>query len=468
MSTHHRMQAADALTNPVEGEVYWSWKKSSWYILTLGATVLLAPLTVSAGAAAVFAGLTVVTLCLGHTLGMHRRLIHQSFACPRWLEYVLVYCGVLVGIAGPFRIIYLHDIRDWSQRHPRCHPFFIHSQAWWVDFWQQLNCDIRLVNPPRFTIEPRVREDCFYRFLEATWRWQQLPLAIALYAIGGWGWVVWGVGVRLCVSLTGHWLVGYLAHNRGGRTWHIEGAAVQGFNVPGFALLTMGESWHNNHHAYPESARLGVRPGEWDVGWWVLRGLARCGLVTQVATPDTLPPRPERVEIGEGGDAAADAVRTGLTRAKRIALEVLGPAPLGVVVMLGAMALWGTAKTLARGDALRIDFAQDVLGLWVWFVMAYVVMGIPSVIFAGVMECAFARGLSPRSWWAVVLATSLGGIAGLAATSYAWANLATGWTAVAAFLATGLAVGFILGATIRWRSKPNASKQKTSRFGLLA
>lgn len=37
---------------------------------------------------------------------------------------------------------------------------------------------------------------------------------------------------------TGHWLVGYLAHNRGGRTWHIEVAAVQGF-----ALLTMGESW---------------------------------------------------------------------------------------------------------------------------------------------------------------------------------------------------------------------------------
>lgn len=42
---------------------------------------------------------------------------------------------------------------------------------------------------------------------------------------------------------TGHWLVGYLAHNRGGRTWHIEVAAVQGFNVPTFALLTMGESW---------------------------------------------------------------------------------------------------------------------------------------------------------------------------------------------------------------------------------
>jgi stearoyl-CoA desaturase (delta-9 desaturase) len=258
---------------------------------------VLAPLTVSVGAVLVSFVLTVVTLCLGHTLGMHRRLIHESFDCPLWLERGLVYLGVLVGIAGPFRIIYLHDLRDWSQRHPRCHAFFIHSQSWWRDGWEQLHCDIRLAHPPEFVIEPRVRDDRFYRFLEATWRWQQLPLAVVLYVLGGAGWVVWGIGVRLFVSLTGHWLVGYLAHNRGSRHWHIEGAAVQGFNVPGFALLTMGESWHNNHHAYPESARLGVKPGEWDPGWLVLRGLARAGLVWSIATPTTLPSRPERVML---------------------------------------------------------------------------------------------------------------------------------------------------------------------------
>jgi fatty-acid desaturase len=296
-TTHHRMQPADRFTNPVEGEVFWSWSKSLWFSAAAFATLVFAPLTASIGAVVVCFVLTVVTLCLGHTLGMHRRLIHQSYHCPPWLEYVFVYLGVLVGIAGPFRILYLHDIRDWSQRHPHCHAFFIHSQAWWVDCWQQLHCDIRLAHPPRFTVEPRVREDRFYRFLEATWRWQQVPLALALYAVGGWGWVVWGVGVRLCVALTGHWLVGYLAHNRGGRTWLIEGAAVQGFNVPGFALLTMGESWHNNHHAFPESARLGLGRGEWDVGWWVLRGIERIGLVTNIGTPETLPARAERVEL---------------------------------------------------------------------------------------------------------------------------------------------------------------------------
>lgn len=297
MSTHHRMQSVDPRTNPVEGTVRWNWSKSLWYSVSAAVALGVAPFVVTPGAVAAGFALTVLTLCLGHTVGMHRRLIHQSYECPLWLERTLVYLGVLVGIAGPFRIIYLHDIRDWSQRHPCCHAFFRHSEKWWIDFWQQLHCEVRLAHPPRFTIEPRVRDDRFYRWLEATWRWQQLPLALALYALGDWSWVVWGVGVRLFVSLTGHWLVGYLAHNRGARHWHIEGAAVQGYNVPGFALLTMGESWHNNHHAFPESARLGVGRGEWDPGWAALRLLERAGLVWNLATPATLPERRERVAL---------------------------------------------------------------------------------------------------------------------------------------------------------------------------
>ena len=99
-----------------------------------------------------------------------------------------------------------------------------------------------------------MQRDPVHRFMDATWMLQQLPLALVLFACGGWAYVVWGIAVRVSASITGHWLIGHFAHNGGPRNWHIEGAGVQGYNIPFTALLTMGENWHNNHHAFPEPA----------------------------------------------------------------------------------------------------------------------------------------------------------------------------------------------------------------------
>jgi stearoyl-CoA desaturase (delta-9 desaturase) len=60
----------------------------------------------------------------------------------------------------------------------------------------------------------------------------------------------------------------------------------------------MGEAWHNNHHAFPSSARLGLRDGEVDPGWWVLRMLQSVGLVCNVKTPETLPYRANLIPLG--------------------------------------------------------------------------------------------------------------------------------------------------------------------------
>ena len=76
--------------------------------------------------------------------------------------------------------------------------------------------------------------------------------------LGGLDWVVWGVFVRVAVSVTSHWVVTYFAHNPGPGRWIVRGAGVQASNLPGWGFLTHGECWHNNHHAFPESARLGI------------------------------------------------------------------------------------------------------------------------------------------------------------------------------------------------------------------
>jgi fatty-acid desaturase len=122
---------------------------------------------------------------------------------------------------------------------------------------------------------------------------QQLPLAALLYAIGGWGFVFWGVCARISAGVLGHWLIGHFAHNHGGMHYTVVGAAVQGRNIPLTSLLTMGECWHNNHHAFPGSARLGLLPGEWDPGWWTLTLLRKIGLVWEMRLPADLEARPE-------------------------------------------------------------------------------------------------------------------------------------------------------------------------------
>ena len=135
--------------------------------------------------------------------------------------------------------------------------------------------------------------------MERTWILQQLPLAVLLWLIGGWHWVLWGSCLRVAISVTGHWLIGYFAHNMGHRSWHVQGAAVQGFNIKFCGLITMGECWHNNHHAFPGSAKLGLEKGQSDPGWWVLCILKKLKLVRNVVVAEDLPERNNLINLKE-------------------------------------------------------------------------------------------------------------------------------------------------------------------------
>lgn len=283
----------DSLTNAENGLVKWAPVKSLWYLGHVLISILGGFYFFSWSAVLIFLISTPITLCLGHSLGMHRRLIHNSYECPRWMEYLFVHFGVLVGLAGPLGMTHQHDLRDWAQRKLNCHNYLRHGENFWRDGWWQLNCDLILENPPKFSPESRLKADQIYKFMEQTWMLQQLPWAIVLYYFGGMPWLIWGISARVAVSITGHWLIGYFAHNQGSRDWHITEAAVQGYNIPLAAYLTMGESWHNNHHAYPGSAILGIYKDQPDPGWWVLNRLLNIGLVWNIKLPKDLPYRPE-------------------------------------------------------------------------------------------------------------------------------------------------------------------------------
>ena len=293
----HRVSTADP-DAVCSGSVRYSPLKSAWFLGMMTAALIGGALTISWSAVMLFLASTAVVLLLGHSLGSHRKLVHESYQCPKWLEYAFVYCGVQVGLAGPIGLLRQHELRDFAQRLPRCHDYLRHGRSPWRDAWWQLNCNLILNRPPQVSIEPRIANDRFYRLLERTWMAQHLPWALLFFAWGGWGYVFWGVCARVTAGVFGHWLIGYLAHNHGRLVREVRGAAVQGRNVRFTSLLTMGECWHNNHHAFPDSAKLGLASGEWDPGWWVLWGLERVGLVWGIRLPADLPPRPELITHG--------------------------------------------------------------------------------------------------------------------------------------------------------------------------
>ncbi|GGX64980.1 delta-9 desaturase [Litorimonas cladophorae] len=288
---HDRVISATG-SDPVSGHVVWHPAKSLWYLAHLLMWVTVGSIYFSFGAVLVFILLAILTLCGGHSLGMHRQLIHESFECPLWLTRLGVYLGTLVGLGGPFTMMRAHDMRDWAQRQDDCHAFFSQHSTMGRDWLWQIHCKLNLMAGPRMVYPKKLTEDPFMIWLQRTAWLQQIPLAIVLLYFGDWGWVAWGVSGRIIISITGHWLIGWFAHNQGPRNYHVQGHGVQGFNVPGpmalFGFITFGECWHNNHHAFPESARIGHKGFEVDPGWWVLCLLEKIGFVENLVTPDQM------------------------------------------------------------------------------------------------------------------------------------------------------------------------------------
>ncbi|MFQ6552028.1 acyl-CoA desaturase [Aestuariibius insulae] len=285
---------SDSSTDAMTGTTRWDISKSLWLFAMILGGLAAITLTPSWGGFLVFLGTTAITICAGHSVGMHRLLIHRSFQTPKWLEYLLVWLGTLVGMAGPFGMIRAHDMRDWHQRQSECPPHPSHNASFWRDAWWQMHCRYDLDHPPRFEIESEIADDPVYQWIERHWMAQQLFIAIPLFLGGGIGFVLWGVCLRVAVSLIGHWLVGHYAHKTGHQGWYIVGLPVQGYNLRGLGLITFGENWHSNHHAFPHSANLGIGKDQTDPGYWLIKILEAMGLAHTVLGPED---RPERIGL---------------------------------------------------------------------------------------------------------------------------------------------------------------------------
>jgi hypothetical protein len=129
---------------------------------------------------------------------------------------------------------------------------------------------------------PDLIGDPVYGFLERYYAIIQIALGLGLLWAGGWSWLIWGTFVRLIVTYHCTWLVSSASHAVGYRTFRTSDRSTNNWWV---ALLTFGEGWHNNHHAFPFSARHGLRWFEFDLTFLIVRFLRWTGLAANVRLP---------------------------------------------------------------------------------------------------------------------------------------------------------------------------------------
>jgi stearoyl-CoA desaturase (Delta-9 desaturase) len=239
--------------------------------------------------AAIWTGVTWPAIALCVTLywlrmfavtgGYHRYFSHRAYATGRLFQFVLALLAQstaqksVLWWAAKHRHHHLYSDTEDDVHSPR-HTGFLYSHFGWIFARRHDVADLSKV--PDLARYPELR--WLHRFETAP----AFLLAIACFLIAGWPGVV--VGFLWSTVLVYHatFCINSLAHVRGSKRY-VTGDDSR--NNLLLAIATMGEGWHNNHHAYPSSVRQGFRWWEVDATWYVLKLLAWLGIVRDLKTP---------------------------------------------------------------------------------------------------------------------------------------------------------------------------------------
>jgi sn-1 stearoyl-lipid 9-desaturase len=219
---------------------------------------------------------------IGISLCYHRLLTHRSLSVPKWFEYICALLGTLALQGGPIEWVSTHRIHH-AHTDTSEDPHDAHRGLLWthVDWLYRPN-----KNRPGIAAQQRYAPDLwkqpYYRFLDRNALLLQALLGVVLLAVGGVSWLIWGIFVRLAVLYHVTWFVNSAAHRFGYQTY---ATGDQSTNCWWVGILTWGEGWHNNHHAFPFSARHGMRWFEVDPTWWAIRLFRLFGLARNIRIP---------------------------------------------------------------------------------------------------------------------------------------------------------------------------------------
>ncbi|MBJ6122788.1 acyl-CoA desaturase [Sphingomonas mollis] len=239
--------------------------------------------------AAIWTGVTTTALVMGAVLyalrmfgvtaGYHRYFSHRAYTTSRAFQFVL---ALLAQSTAQKSVLW------WAAKHRHHHRYadtpddvhsprhtgFLYSHVGWIFARKHDAADLSVV--PDLTRYPELRWLHRYEHVPA------IGLALICLAIGGWSGLVVGFVWSTVLVYHATFCINSLAHVRGS-TRYVTGDDSR--NNIALALLTMGEGWHNNHHAFQSSARQGFRWWEVDMTFYILTMLSWVGIVSALKKP---------------------------------------------------------------------------------------------------------------------------------------------------------------------------------------
>jgi stearoyl-CoA desaturase (Delta-9 desaturase) len=239
--------------------------------------------------AAIWTGVTAEAVALGVGLywlrifaigaGYHRYFSHRAYETSRGFQFVLAVLAQstsqksVLWWAANHRDHHLHSDTELDVHSPR-HTGFIYSHVGWIFSRGQETMNVN-----------RIAD--FAKYPELMWlhRYEQLPafvLAVLCLAVAGWPGLIVGFFWSTVAVYHGTFCINSLAHLVGKRRYVTGDDSRNNWLL---AIITMGEGWHNNHHAYQSSARQGFRWWEYDPTFYLLTLLQRLGLVWNLKLP---------------------------------------------------------------------------------------------------------------------------------------------------------------------------------------
>lgn len=216
---------------------------------------------------------------LGITIGFHRMLVHKGFKTFQPIRAILLTLAC-IALEGP--------PSTWASIHTKHHAFsdqpedphspkfkgFFHAHIGWMFTLRFHEIDeIKNRYGKRFT------NDSLVRFFDRTFLIWPILMAIILYFFAGWPGVLWGGWIRMFTFLQSTYCVNSVCHMFGSRDYETSDTSRNNAIV---AILTLGEGWHNNHHAFPQSVDHGLKWWQLDISKYVIFILEKLGLIWDV------------------------------------------------------------------------------------------------------------------------------------------------------------------------------------------